>query len=1479
MVDSSWSGREPVEMLAEEFLDRRRRGETPSMAEYIERYPHLACDIRELFPALVLMDDLDPRPAELCPPPNPVPAPVRQVGDYRVLREIGRGGMGVVYEAVQVSLGRRVALKTLSLQALGDGHGQERFRREARSAARLHHTNIVPVFEVGQAGDVCYYAMQLIAGQSLHQVIEELRKLREPASTRCNGHTPDPSELATAGPGAGRSPGVGKASITLLTGCLKLPEGSTPADDTATNAGLASSNHVAASLSGTQSTHRPYYHSVARVGQQAAQALGYAHARGIVHRDVKPANLLLDESGIVWVTDFGLAKTEDDQLTRTGELPGTLRYMEPERFVGQCDARADVYALGLTLYELLVLRPAFPVSDRLQLLESIRNHEPVRPRLVDRRIPRDLETVVLKAIEKDPRQRYASADALAEDLRRYLADEPIRVRRTQWYERTWRWCRRNPWVAGLIAAVILSLALGVVTASAFAIRADASAVQAQQDRDVARRKLIDSYLSEADAIRMSRRPGQRFGALRRIRDALGVGAEIGLHEDEKVRARNIAIAALCLPDLEPGPQWSSGPDRQLPDELDPLFRKHIALCDYCSANLPRPIHSLKLGSLFSPDGRFAMYGADEYVKHFCTGVRVWRIDGAKPVCILNDLENVNEDAAAFSADSTQMAFGFPNGAVKIYETETGCLIRELPLGRGPTFCMAYHPTLHRLAVANSTEVSIWDTDTRQRLLRLSHPDIVTAVVWHPGGYRLLTAWNDQLRLWDAESGQPLTGPWLGHKTGGIRCAFSQAGDRVVSNDWTHTLRLWDADSGQLLLSSPNHERLRFSQDDCWLGLDKNRIMRVAGGQEMRVLSHWTPHGPERFTWTSLHPGGRLLAAETASGFCVVDLLSGQELVYQPGSLVPMGEGVVFDSTGALWTFGDLGLLRWPAQQTEGLPCRLRIGPPEWVANKPTNVDTTARISPGGRTVAVPLRSDGTMLIHRDWPRRELRLGPQYDVRHVFFSPDGRWVLTASHGFEGPLHGATWTKLWDADTGKLVANLSDKFRYDSLLGPSARGNWLYYAAGNDVKRVEFASLAETAGTSNESQIVPFTGIFSPNQSIRAVGSNDGTIRLMAADGDREIACLLTPEPGPILPCAFAVDETMLLANGKESGSYYVFDLRRIRQGLASLNLDWDAPPYAPRKAEEIRPAVDAPLRVDLIGTELANSRAQLAEHEIQQALIALALNPFDTDARCRLGTFSLERGQFEIAYSQLTMALALRSHPDSAYLARAQAAKGLKGWDEALADVSRFLEKCPYDRRGLLLRAEIYRVRARPNEAAADLTALLARYPEDGLLYGARADCYRAMGEKEKADADRAKALKFRANDPTRLNEVAWALLTAPPGFRDTERAWTLISKALEREPDFGLYLTTLGLAQYRQGEYETALLTLEKSQVADNSQSEGAVLFIQGMCHARLGQADMANDRFDRAVRWVSAQTDLDASAVQELMEFRVEAEGVLHAK
>jgi serine/threonine protein kinase len=434
MIQSN-STRHPIEILAAEFVDRHRRGERPSVTEYAIRHPELAERIRTLFPTVVMMENLKNGWSSGAPEDLPALGRVpERLGEYRILKEIGRGGMGIVYEAEQESLGRHVAVKVLTAPALLNPDQFRRFHREAQTMARLHHTNIVPVFGVGEHDGLSYYAMQFIDGRGLDAVIRGQEA--EGRGQKAEGRRQEAEGRRQEAEGRGEQ--GDPASCLLPSAFCPLPSASwrlTPA-------------------------------RVAQIGLQVAQALAYAHSQGTFHRDIKPSNLLLDDRGRVWVTDFGLAKlVEPDEAPQPGDLAGTLRYMAPERFRGQSDARGDVYSLGLTLYELLTLRPAFDELDRGQLVRQITQEEPPTPRQCDPTIPRDLESIVLKASARDPKHRYSSAGELADDLRRFLEDKPVQARPMSPAERFQRWCRRNPAVASLTAVTAGLLVLVAVVAS------------------------------------------------------------------------------------------------------------------------------------------------------------------------------------------------------------------------------------------------------------------------------------------------------------------------------------------------------------------------------------------------------------------------------------------------------------------------------------------------------------------------------------------------------------------------------------------------------------------------------------------------------------------------------------------------------------------------------------------------------------------------------------------------------------------------------------------------------------------------------------------------------------------------------------------------------------------------------------------------------------------------------------------------------
>jgi serine/threonine protein kinase/Tfp pilus assembly protein PilF len=457
--------RDPIEELADSFLCRYRAGERPAAEEYIARYPELADQVRDILSALVLMEQNPPAGGRgSAPAAGQADLTGRHLGDYRIVQEIGRGGMGVVYEAVQESLGRHVALKVLPAGMDTAGQFLERFRREAKAAAGLHHTNIVPVFGVGEHQGTHFYAMEFIRGRGLDGVLEEVRQRRQHRAAAAVFPPPGPAKS---------TPGLPSAEATPVpSGVPDSPRTEAPSELADLPPG-------------------PYFRAVAQLGVQAADGLHHAHQHGVLHRDVKPSNLLLDARGTVWITDFGLAKTTGgDDLTATGDLVGTLRYMAPERFRGEADARSDVYALGATLYELLTLRPAYADADRLRLIEHIQRADRPGPRQVEPRLPRDLETIVLKAMAPAPAERYASARALAEDLERFHRGEPIRARRSSWWEHTRKWAQRRPAVAALLGALAATVLTSLVGLTYLWL-------QARQERQRAEQHLAQARAAEA----------------------------------------------------------------------------------------------------------------------------------------------------------------------------------------------------------------------------------------------------------------------------------------------------------------------------------------------------------------------------------------------------------------------------------------------------------------------------------------------------------------------------------------------------------------------------------------------------------------------------------------------------------------------------------------------------------------------------------------------------------------------------------------------------------------------------------------------------------------------------------------------------------------------------------------------------------------------------------------------------------------------
>jgi len=481
-----------------------------SQEALLEKHPDLADALTAYFRSLEELHDMAAgfggSPREEKPAAERETDTAKRIGDFELIREIGRGGMGVVYEARQISLDRQVAVKLLPFAAVLDSKQIARFKHEAQAAAQLHHPNIVPVFAIGVERGVHYYAMQYIDGQPLDQAIEELKASR---SRRRKG---------VGSLWRKESSGNGPTNSAKDSRPLSVPPATTvdiafgdqsrhdPARETRDDRVALTRATGVVSRGANLAEH---FRTVMRLGIQAAEALHAAHDYGVVHRDVKPSNLLLEASGKLWITDFGLARFQRDaSLTRSGDLIGTMRYMSPEQAAGRSelvDHRTDIYSLGVTLYELACLQAAFPEERGPALLKQIDSATPPRPRQLRPDMPADLETVILKAMARERDDRYATAQQLADDLRCVLEGQATKAKPPTAIDRLSRWARRRrrTVLAGFAALLFAVIGLTAGTINYARLKNEAeSGKKGERHRYEQARQMLDKLgLQIAESLR------------------------------------------------------------------------------------------------------------------------------------------------------------------------------------------------------------------------------------------------------------------------------------------------------------------------------------------------------------------------------------------------------------------------------------------------------------------------------------------------------------------------------------------------------------------------------------------------------------------------------------------------------------------------------------------------------------------------------------------------------------------------------------------------------------------------------------------------------------------------------------------------------------------------------------------------------------------------------------------------------------------
>jgi WD40 repeat protein/predicted Ser/Thr protein kinase len=1058
---------ERVNEIIAEYMEAVEKGHPPNRDEFLTRHAEFAGELSAFFanqdqfahaagqlaPAAAPPSSLAAEAPTLGPNETPAAAPlatVRYFGDYELLEEIARGGMGIVYKARQVSLNRTVALKMILAGQLASPQDVQRFHSEAEAAANLDHPNIVPIYEVGQHEGQHYFSMKLIEGGSLAQNMARFQ-------------------------------GDARAAARLLAA--------------------------------------------------VARSVHYAHQRGILHRDLKPANILLDEEGEPHVTDFGLAKRVEggSNLTQSGAIVGTPSYMAPEQARAEkgLSIAVDTYSLGAILYECLAKQPPFRADTPLDTILQVLEREPVHPRSLNSAANRDLATICLKCLDKNPAKRYGSAEALAEDLERWLQGEPILARPAGRAERLVKWARRRPAVAALLAVSVLAV-LALLAASVMSIRYAEDRANAARRFEELNNVLKDEAERTRDALKETNRQLATV-ALERAQSQRRNG-EAGRGLLQLVEAVHFASEA-----------GDAGLERRARTSISIWQGEIHRLRSVVLGVEPTEGHRFGLVA-FGPGGQMALVGS------FKTARLVETATGRPLGPSLNYPGMAN--GVAISSDGTTVAVaevsskdvqGISSYAsqARLWNAASGKPIGS-PIKHPPAPALAGLPSLIQ-ALAFSPDGKTLLTGGSDRMARrwevlsgkeisgpLEHPESILAVAFSPDGRVIAASSTRLIRLWDAASGKPI-GSGIEHPKGALGFASSGDGKTFLTAGFDGVARLWDLVSGKEADrietgDGPLHS-VAFSPDG----------RRILTGSQAGVARLWDvatrkPVGPplahpQAILAVAFQPDGEAVMTATLDGTIRVWDLAGTrgtlptDLTWKTGAWIyamtfhPDGQSLLtvgLDKALRFW--GEV--LRWDASSGAAMGRLIEIEEPVESATFVRGGQAVLFVSAenagpklhlfdaaSGKPIGVPLKPGGARADH-------VTLSPDGDVPlkpgtyHVALSPDGRRVLTGSHLGKS-------ARLWDFETGQPLGPPLEHPDWVQAVAFSPDGRTFATGCKDKVARLWDAATDAPLGEAMVHKLPVVAVAFSPDSKTLLTGCADdsytaGEARLWDATSGQPIA---------------------------------------------------------------------------------------------------------------------------------------------------------------------------------------------------------------------------------------------------------------------------------------------------------------------------------------------------------------------------------------